>query len=143
MKIKQLSIFIENTTGRLYEVCSLLGDNGINIRALTIAESPEFGIVRIVVDKEDKALDVLKSRNIITKVADIVALEIGDTPGGLAQVLKVLAGNDINVEYMYGFVERANDKALMVFKFVDVDKAISVLQKNNIKIVTNENISGI
>ncbi len=143
MKIKQLSIFIENTTGRLYEICALLGSKNINIRALTIAESPEFGIVRLVVDKTDEAVSLLKSHSIITKVAEIVALEVSDKPGGLSDALKVLNDNNINIEYMYGFVEKATDNALMVFKFEDTDKAINILQKNNIKIVTAQEVKGI
>jgi hypothetical protein len=143
MKIKQLSVFIENTTGRLYEICALLGSKDINIRALTIAESPEFGIVRLVVDKTEDAVNLLKEFSIITKVADIVALEVSDKPGGLSRALKVLNDNNINIEYMYGFVEKATDNALMVFKFEDTDKAIEVLQKNNIKIVTEQEVKGI
>ncbi len=139
MKINQISIFIENTKGRLAEVCTLLGDNDINIRALTIAESPEFGILRVVVDKAQKAKDILKENGFIATTAEIVAVEVSDSPGGLAKALQVLAENDINVEYMYGFVEKATDKALMVFKFENnLDKAIDVLQKNNINLVDHK-----
>lgn len=133
--INQISIFIENTAGRLAEVCSLLGNNNINIKALTIAESPEFGILRVVLDDTETAKKVLKSHGFITTVAEVVAVEVSDTPGGLAKALKVLADNNINLEYMYGFVEKASEKALMVFKFDNLVKAIEVLQANNIPIV--------
>jgi hypothetical protein len=133
--LEQVSIFIENTKGRLAEVCDLLGKNNINIKALTIAESPEFGILRVVLDNTDKAKKILKDNGFIATVATVVAVEVSDTPGGLAKALKVLANNNINLEYMYGFVEKASEQALMVFKFDNHEKAIEILQKNNISIV--------
>jgi len=136
--ISQVSIFIENTKGRLAEVCGLLGNNNINIKALTIAETPEFGILRVVLNDTEKAKKVLKENGFIAKIAPVVAVEVSDTPGGLAKALKVLADNNINLEYMYGFVEKASEKALMVLKFDNVEKAIDVLQKNNISIVDDK-----
>ena len=133
--IKQVSIFIENTKGRLAEVCILLGKHNINIKALTIAESPEFGILRVVLDNTDKAKNILKDNGFIVTIATVVAVEVSDTPGGLAKVLNVLANNNINLEYMYGFVEKARDKALMVLKFDSPKRAIEILQKNNIPII--------
>ncbi|MDD2523550.1 MAG: ACT domain-containing protein [Endomicrobiaceae bacterium] len=135
MKINQISIFIENTKGRLAEVCTLLGDNNINIRALTIAESPEFGILRVVLDKPQEAKEILKEHGFIAISTEIVAVEVSDTPGGLSKALQILAQNNIDVEYMYGFVEKATDQALMVFKFTNIDKAIEILQQNNVSIV--------
>ncbi len=143
MKINQISIFIENTKGRLADVCAILGENNINIRALTIAESPEFGILRVVLDKPEEAKEILKKNSFIATSAEIVAVEVSDDPGGLAKALKVLADNDINVEYMYGFVEKATDKALMVFKFEHIDKAIEVLQKNKIGVVDKKTALGL
>ena len=143
MKINQISIFIENTKGRLAEVCTILGENNINIRALTIAESPEFGILRVVLDNPEKAKEVLKKNGFIATSADIVAVEVSDDPGGLAKALKIFADNDINVQYMYGFVEKATDKALMVFKFDDIDKAIDVLKTNKINIVDKKTALGL
>ena len=117
------------------------GKNNINIKALTLAESPEFGIVRLVVDKAADAVKIVKESGFIASIADIVAVKVSDEPGGLAAVLKVLADNDINIEYMYGFVEKASGKALMVFKFEDIDKAIEILCANSISIVSKEKIS--
>ena len=136
--IEQISIFIENTKGRLAEVCGLLGEKNINIKALTIAESPEFGILRVVLDNASQAKNFLKEQGFIATSAQVVAVEVSDTPGGLAKALKVLADNDINLEYMYGFVEKTSEKALMVFKLDNVEKAIDVLQKNNISIVDDK-----
>ncbi len=138
MKTTQMSVFIENTKGRLYELCDVLGKNKINIKALTLAESPEFGIVRLVVDKAEEAVKIVKEAGFIASIADIVAVEVGDHPGGLAAALKVLSDNDVNIEYMYGFVEKTSDKALMVFRFEDIDKAIDVLCKNGISIISKE-----
>ena len=90
MKITQMSVFIENTKGKLYELCAILGANNINIKALTLAESPEFGIVRLVVDRAEEAVKLLKENGFIASMADIVAVEVSDTPGGLAAALKIL-----------------------------------------------------
>lgn len=143
MKLTQISVFLENTKGRLYEVCAALGASGINIRALTVAESEDFGILRMVVDKAEAAAKVLKKNGFVARFTDIVAVEVGDQPGGLAAVLKVINDNAMNVEYMYGFVEKATDKALMVFRFDDADRAITVLQKNNIRVVGKKEIGGL
>ena len=140
MKITQISVFVENTKGKLYALCDILGRNKVNIKALTLAESPEFGIVRLVVDKAEDAVKLLKENGFIASIADIVAVEVSDNPGGLASALKVLADNDINIEYMYGFVEKASDKALMVFKFEDIDRAIALLCKNGVSIISKDKI---
>lgn len=143
MKITQISVFLENRKGRLFDVCSLLGDNKINIRALTIAETESFGVLRIVVDKSDMAVKLLKDSGFVANLTDVVAVEVGDKPGGLASVLKVFADNDVNIEYMYGFVEKFSDKALLVFRFADTDLAQQILSKNNIKVVGEKEIEGL
>jgi len=143
MKITQISIFLENRKGRLLDVCSLLGENDINIRALTIAETESFGVLRIVVDKSDLAVDALRQNGFVANITDVVAVEVGDEPGGLAAVLKVLADNDVNVEYMYGFVEKFSNDALLVFRFEDSDLAQKILTESGIKIVTEEEIKGL
>jgi hypothetical protein len=143
MKLTQISVFLENRKGRLYDVCSLLGNHGINIRALTIAESPEFGILRLVVDKPENAVEILKKKGFIAKLTDIVAVEVDDKPGGLARILQVLYDSNVNVEYMYGFVEKYSDKALLVFRFDALDKAITVLKKNKVNIIGKKNLDKI
>ena len=143
MKITQISIFLENRKGRLFEVCSLLGKSNVNIRALTIAETESFGVLRIVVDKPDIAIKILKENTFVANVTDVAAVEIGDRPGGLAEVLKVLSDNDVNIEYMYGFVEKFSENALLVFRFEDAAYAQKILTENNIKIVTSEEINGL
>lgn len=143
MKITQISVFLENRKGRLYDVCSLLGANRVNIRALTIAETESFGVLRIVVDKCDAAVKLLRDNGFVANFTDVVAVEVPDNPGGLAAVLKIFADNDVNVEYMYGFVEKHSDKALLVFRFEDTDTAQQVLARHSISIVTRQEIEGL
>lgn len=140
MKIKQISIFLENRKGRLYDVCSLLGKNNINIRALNVAETESFGILRIVVDKPEAAVRSLEEAGIVARITDVIAVEVTDKPGGLAEILRVLAEEDVNIEYMYGFVEKSSDKALMVFRFDDADKAAAILKKHNVSIVNEQGV---
>jgi len=143
MKITQISIFLENKSGRLCEVAELLGKNNINIRALTIADAKDFGVLRIVVDKPREAVDLLKKHKMVATLTEIVVIEVGDQPGGLAGVLRLLEDNHINVEYMYGFVEKFSDKALMVFRFDNPDEAIKLLQKNKFKVIKKEEIKSL
>jgi len=143
MKITQISVFLENRKGRLYEVCSLLGRNEINIRALTVAETESFGVLRIVVDKSEAAIAVLRDNGFVANFTDVVAIEVGDRPGGLASVLKILSENDVNIEYMYGFVEKFSDQALLVFRFENADLAQEILAKHSISVVTAKEIEGL
>ena len=143
MKITQISIFLENRKGRLYDVCSLLGQNDVNIRALTIAETESFGVLRIVVDKSDLAIKLLRDNHFVANFTEVVAIEVPDKPGGLASILKVFADNDVNIEYMYGFVEKFSDKALLVMRFEDTDFAQQILAKHNIRAVAEKDIEGL
>ncbi|MCU0917140.1 MAG: ACT domain-containing protein [Planctomycetes bacterium] len=143
MKITQISIFLENRKGRLYDVCSLLGANQVNIRALTIAETESFGVLRIVVDKSDLAIKLLRDNHFVANFTDVVAIEVPDKPGGLASILKVFSDNDVNIEYMYGFVEKFTDKALLVMRFEDADFAQQILAKHNIRVVAEKDIEGL
>jgi len=136
--ITQLSIFLENRLGRLLEVVSLLGENNINIRALSLADKASYGILRIIVDKRKQASEILKGNNFSVNETDVIAAEVEDKPGGLASVLKIFVDNGINVEYMYAFVEKAGEKALVVFRVENPDKGEEILKENNIKVL-NEN----
>lgn len=140
MKVEQISVFLENKAGRLLEVAKILGDNGVNIRALSLADTTDFGILRLIVNDNEKAKKVLKENGFTVKVTHVIAVEVDDKPGGLASILNPLAEEGINVEYMYAFVEKSKNKAVLVFKFEDLDRAIEILKKNNIKILTNEEI---
>lgn len=143
MKLTQISVFLENRKGRLFEICSKLGQSGVNIRALTIAETETFGVLRMIVDKPDAAVKMFQQNNITANRTDVVAVEVPDKPGGLAEVLKVLTEANVNVEYMYGFMEKSSDKALMVFRFDDSEKAAKVLAAAGVKVVTRSNIQGL
>ena len=143
MRIKQISVFLENRQGRLYDVCSLLGSHNINIRALTIAETESFGVLRIVVDQSDAAIKLLRDNRFVANFTEVIAIEVPDQPGGLASILKVLAENEVNIEYMYGFVEKFSDKALLVMRFEDTDFAQQILAKHNIRVVAEKDIEGL
>jgi hypothetical protein len=143
MKLTQISVFLENRKGRLHEVCSMLGTAGVNIRALTIAETETFGVLRIIVDKPDKALELFGQNNVTANRTEVVAVEVEDRPGGLANILKALSEHDVNVEYMYGFIEKFTEKALLVFRFDDTEKAVKVLTSHGINVVTSKDIQGL
>ncbi len=142
MKIRQISIFMENRIGRLKEVTDILGNANINIRALSLADTSDFGILRMIVDDIEKAMAELKKNGIIAKESEVVAVEVPDKPGGLAKVLDLLVSAGINIEYMYAFFEKPEDSALLIFRFEKPDEAIEVLSKNGIKI-SDENALGV
>ncbi|WP_022850182.1 ACT domain-containing protein [Limisalsivibrio acetivorans] len=128
MKIGQISVFIENESGRLFEVTDLLGKNNINIRALSLADTSDFGILRLIVNDPDRAYTLLKENDFTVGRTEVLAIEVPDDPGGLAGVLGVLSENSLNVEYMYALVETSSDCAVMIFRFDETDKAIEVLK---------------
>jgi len=140
MKIDQISVFLENKSGRLAKVTSVLGEAGINIRALSLADTSDFGILRLIVDNPQKAREVLKENGFTVGKTEVVALEVKDEPGGLASILGVLSSNDINVEYMYAFVERSGEDAIIICRFDETDKAIGILQENNIIVLKGEKL---
>ena len=143
MKHKQLSVFLKNSKGTLFSLCSLLGKSGINIDAITISENLEFGAVHLVVDKTEQALKLLKENNFIVSAVDVLIAEANDKPGALANILKLMFESSINIDYMYGFAEKALKKGLMVFKFDDTDKAIEILSKNKVKLLSKQELDGI
>ncbi len=131
MKVEQISIFIENKSGRLAEITRILGDVGINIRALSLADTSDFGILRLIVNDGAKANSVLKENGFTVSMTEVVAVEVPDRPGGLSAILQVLDREAINVEYMYAFVERCGGNAVIIFRFDETDKAIAALQTHN------------
>jgi len=143
MKVEQISIFIENKSGRLAEVSGVLGDAGVNIRALSLADTSDFGILRLIVNDTDLAFKVLREQNFTVSKTEVIGVEVPDSPGGLASILQVLDRNDVNVEYMYAFVERSGDNAVIIFRFDNVDEAIHVLENNNIKIIEGKKLTSI
>lgn len=136
MYIKQLSIFIENKVGRLQDIIDALSDNGINIRALSIAETTEFGILRIITPDFEKAKKVLRDADVISKITDVIAVYIDDKAGGLAKMLKSVTEAGVNVEYMYAFLGRTEGKALMVLKADDEAKAEKALLDSGMELAS-------
>lgn len=140
MKVEQISVFLENKAGRLAEVTRVLGEAGINIRALSLADTTDFGILRLIVDNYDKARDVLKSRGFTVGKTEVVAVEVPDRPGGLGLVLQILAKSSVNVEYMYAFVQHSGQNAVIIFRFDNLEQAIDLLQKEGIHIYKGEEV---
>jgi hypothetical protein len=140
MKITQLSIFLENTAGRLREVTGILRDAQINIRALSLAETADFGILRVIVNDPQKAMQALRNAHFTVRETPILAVEVPDRPGGLHSLLEALANEGINIEYVYGFVEKRSDNALIVIRVEDPDRAIEVLQKQGFNVLGNQDI---
>jgi len=132
MKVKQLSLFLENKPGALSRPVQLLGKAKFNILALSLADTQQFGILRFIVQDWEKALALLEKEGFVVKVTDMVALEVTDAPGGLAAILSALEKTHVNLEYMYGFTERKEGKGLLVFRFDNPDRAIEALQNNGI-----------
>jgi hypothetical protein len=140
MKIRQVSVFLENKVGRIMDITDVLGKNDINIRALSLADTSDFGILRMIVDDIDKAMKVLKEKGFIIKDSYVVAVEVPDKPGGLSGVLKVLGKNNINIEYMYAFFEQPENKALLMFRFENPDEAIRVLLASGIEVAGEDKL---
>ena len=136
MKLHQLSIPLENSPGRLHDVARALGNAGINLRAHCICDSThDFGVLRILVSDLAAARGVIMEKFIPARVEDVVAVEIDDRPGALADLLSLFLGSGINVEYMYAVASASRDRAVMVFRFNDIDRAIETLQEKQIRLL--------
>ena len=134
MGIKQISVFLENTTGRLSEVTKTLANAGINIRAISIADTADFGILRLIVDKTDDAINALNTYGFTTRQTDVVAVEIEDVPGSLAKLMELFQKSQVNIEYLYASIEGLVGKAVVIFKMEDHEKGLKILSDNNQKI---------
>ena len=137
MKLKQLSLFLENKPGALSRPIRLLAQAKFNIVTLSIADANQFGILRLIVRDWEKAKKLLEKNGIVVKVTDMVAVEVADQPGGLAQILDAVEQAGLNVEFMYAFTEKRGDKAILVFRFDDPDNAINILQKAKVNVVAS------
>lgn len=140
MKVEQISIFIENKSGRLAEVTRVLGTQNINIRALSLADTSDFGILRLIVDKTDLAKETLKQNGFTVNKTEVVAVEVPDQPGGLSRILRFLDESRVNVEYMYAFFERSAGNAVIIFRFDETENAIAVLNKSGFTILPGERV---
>jgi len=133
MGIRQISVFLENTTGRLGEVTKTIANAGVNMRAISIADTADFGILRLIVDNNDKAVDALTAAGFTVKQTDVVAVEIEDTPGSLAKLMELFQKSQVNIEYLYASLEGKAGKAAVIFKLKEHDKGIEILANNGLK----------
>ena len=132
MKIKQISIFLENTAGRIADVTKVLKDNGVNLRAIMIADTADFGILRIIPDDSEKALKVLTDAHYTTRTTDVLGILIKDEVGALYNVMSLFQTNGINIEYLYASLEKTDNTAVVIFKVEDVDKGLKVIEENGL-----------
>ena len=140
MFIKQLSVFVENKPGRLHAIVDALGRGGINLRALSVADTTDFGILRIITDDNDKAQLILRDMGVISKRTDVIAVSIDDQAGGLAAVLDTVSSSGVSIEYMYAFLGRTHGKALMVIKTDGGEEAAAALAAKGVTPVSEEEI---
>jgi hypothetical protein len=140
MKVEQISIFLENKPGGLDKVTRILRDADINIRTLAVADTSDFGIVRIIVNNVETATRILKENGFTVSRTTVVAVEVPDRPGGLHSILEVLAKANVNIAYMYAFVEKSGENAVMLFRFDEQDQAIDALVKNGINVLPGEKL---
>ncbi len=140
MRVEQISIFLENKAGRLFEVTKTLAEAGVNIRALALADTSDFGVLRLIVNDNAKAESVLKTNGFTVGKTDVVAVEVADQPGGLYNILDALQKAGVNVEYMYAFVQQSGNNAVMIFRFDNSDEAIETLQKDGFTILESKQL---
>lgn len=138
MTVKQISVFLENRPGTMAELTKILSDSQVDMRALSLAETSDFGIARIITDDVYNATQVLKEAGYVCSITKVLAVEIPDRPGELAKVIRYLGDSGINVEYMYAFITRKKDLAYMIFRVEDNEKAIQVLTKNSVKLICQD-----
>lgn len=140
MKVEQISIFLENKSGRLADVSESLAGTEINIRALSLADTADFGILRLIVSNTQKAKQVLKENGFTVSSTEVLAVEVEDKPGGISKILNTMRDGDINVEYMYPVVQKSRGKAIIIFRFDEIEKAINALQNAGIGILKGEDV---
>lgn len=140
MKLKQISVFLENRKGRLWKALSILRESEINIRALSIADTSEFGILRMIVPNPEKAKTALEENNFVVKINDVIAVGVPDEPGGLDGILEILTKADINVEYLYAFVEKKVEQAIVVLRTEDIDAGVQALKDGGATVLTSDEV---
>jgi len=143
MTVEQLAIFIENRSGRLAEVTGILAQAQVNIRAIFVADTADFGILRLIVDRPEVAARALKAGGFTVSTTPVVAIEMPDRPGGLWGILKTLEGVGLNVEYMYAVITRSGDNAVVVFRFDEPERAIRVLAEAGVRLLSGKEVYGL
>lgn len=140
MLMNQLSIFVENKKGRLAEITQVLANNGIDIRALSIADTADYGIFRLIVNDPEKAAQALKEEGMTVSVTNVLAIGIEDTPGSFSKAVQILSDKDINVDYAYAFITPKENAAYVIIRVDDIDAAGQVLQQAGIRLLTQQDI---
>jgi hypothetical protein len=140
MKVEQISVFLENKPGTLEHATRVLKEADINIRTLSVAETVDFGILRLIVNDVEKANSVLKENGFRVSKTPVVAVEVPDKPGGLHSIMEVVSKEGINVEYLYAFVEKSGENAIIIFRFDNPEKAIDALLKKNLTVIPGEKL---
>ncbi|HHW03978.1 MAG TPA: ACT domain-containing protein [Thermoanaerobacterales bacterium] len=143
MFVKQISVFLENKPGRLSEVTRVLSEKNIDISAISIADTTQFGILRMIVNKPEEAVAAIKEAGFPVSTTDVLAVEVADRPGGLNHALQVLRQADVSVEYLYSFIKRNEDKALILFRVEDPQKAVKALEAAGIKLYESNEIASL
>lgn len=140
MLVKQISVFVENKSGRLAEIIGVLGVNGIDISALSIADTTDFGILRLIVNDPPLAEKVLKDNGMVVKATDVIAIAVEDKPGGLAKALKLISDARIEIEYMYAFIGKSDNGALVIVRVNKPDEAVDILENSGISIIDAKDV---
>jgi hypothetical protein len=140
VKIKQLSIFLENKKGRMRNALDVLSDAGFNIRALSIADTSDFGILRLIVPEPDKAQSILEDNNFVVKMGYVIAVEMSDQPGGLSTILGILDDSDINLDYLYAFVDEKEERAIVLLHPEDINAGVKALEKGGAIVIPPEDV---
>lgn len=140
MQVEQISVFLENKSGRLSEVTAILSESEVNIRALALADTSDFGVLRLLVDDTEKARQVLKNNGFTVGKTNVVAVEVPDRPGGLHHILTLFYKAGINVEYMYAFVRSSGDNAVMIFRIEKEEEAIRLLEDNDVTVIDGQRL---
>ncbi|MBN2051742.1 MAG: ACT domain-containing protein [Spirochaetales bacterium] len=135
MKVKQISVFLENTTGRLAEVTKTLADAGIDLRAISIADTADFGILRMIVDKPDEAMRVLKEAEFTAKLTEVIGIMLDDKPGGLSRVMEIFHRDGVNIEYLYSSLISEKESVVIIFKVEDIDHGLDIVMKAGLKAI--------
>jgi hypothetical protein len=140
VKVNQISVFLENKSGRLADVTRTLSENDVNIRALSIADTIDYGLLRLIVNNPEHATKVLTDQGFTVAKTDVLAIEVPDRPGGLAGIIDILSAKGLNIEYMYAFVGRSGEHAIVVFRIEPVDQAIEALKEGGARILSGEEL---
>jgi len=143
MYTKQVSIFLENKKGRLADVTKVLSDEGVNIRALSLAETTDYGVLRLIVSDLERCMSALRAHGLAAQATDVIAVEVPDRPGGLHGVVETLDREGLNIEYMYAFVEKNGDNAIVFFKIDDGARAVDTLEREGILVLPEETIQNL